>query len=93
MAISAEDITGIVAAESGIDASKLLPDATLASLDISSLDVVSVMFELEDRYGISIDPEAITPDFTVAGFIAHVQVIGQQAGGEQASSGAPRPAE
>ena len=80
MAISADDIIGIMAAESGIDVDRLVPDATLQSLDISSLDVVSVMFELEDRFGISIDPDAITPDFTVGRFIAHVQAIGQATG-------------
>ena len=57
MAMTADDVLAIVATEAGVDPAALRPDATLADLDISSLDVVSVLFELEDRYGVEVDAE------------------------------------
>lgn len=72
MAMTAEDVLAIIAAESGVDAAALRPEATLADLDISSLDVVSVVFELEDRFGVAIEPESIAPTSTIAEFVAHV---------------------
>jgi acyl carrier protein len=77
MAITGEAITAIVASEAGIDPAKLDPAATLAQLDISSIDVASALFELEDRFGIEVDPANIAPDSTLAQFIAHVQAIAE----------------
>lgn len=59
-----QDIIALLAQESGLLPEKLQPDATLATLDISSLDLVSMLFELEDRFGIEIQPEDIPPDTT-----------------------------
>jgi len=75
MAISAEAIKSVIAAEAGIDETKLDPAQTLKDLDISSLDIASAVFELEDRFGIEIDPDKIDPEFTVTQFIEYVQGI------------------
>ena len=75
MAMTADDVLAIVASEAGVDAAALKPDATLANLDISSLDVVSVLFELEDRYGVEVDPESIPPTSTISQFVDHVLSI------------------
>lgn len=75
MTIPAEAIRAVIAAESGIEEARLAPEATLQDLDIGSLDMASVVFELEDRFGVDIDPEDIAPDATIADFIAHVQNV------------------
>lgn len=62
-------ILDIIAEEARIDREKLLPDATLISLDIASLDVVSVLFAIEDRFGFEVPPEDIRPDATLAAFV------------------------
>lgn len=72
MPISANDIKAIIAAEAGRDVADLKPDQTLIDLDISSLDVVSALFVLEDEYGIEIEPDAIAPTATISDFIEHV---------------------
>lgn len=75
MAMTADEVLAIVATEAGVEASALRPDATLVDLDISSLDVVSVLFELEDRFGVEIEPENIPPTSTIAQFVDHVMSI------------------
>ena len=77
MAISADAILAVIASEAGLDPARLAPEATLQDLDISSIDLVSAVFELEDRFGIAIEPEAIKPDFTVAQLVAHIQEIAE----------------
>jgi acyl carrier protein len=79
MPIPAEEIVAILAAEAGIDPERLESTATLKGLDISSLDLVSAVFELEDRFKIEVDPEKIDPEFTVAQLIAYIQGIAEVA--------------
>jgi acyl carrier protein len=72
MAVTAEEVLAIIAGEAKVDLAALRPEATLTDLAISSLDVVSVVFELEDRFGLEIEPETIEPGFTIAQFVDHV---------------------
>lgn len=44
-----EDIYQIIAAEAPVGRDALDPDATLESLGIASLDVISVLFVLEEQ--------------------------------------------
>jgi acyl carrier protein len=60
-----DDIQALIAQETGLPIERLQPDATLATLDISSIDLVSMLFELEDRYGIEIQPEELTREMTL----------------------------
>jgi acyl carrier protein len=57
MAITAEDVLTIISEEVPIDRARLDPAATLESLDIASLDMISVMFALEDKFGLVIEQE------------------------------------
>lgn len=47
-----DEILDIVAEKAMVDRSKLVPEAKLSDLEISSLDMVEVIFALEDRLGI-----------------------------------------
>lgn len=60
-----DDVLALTAKETGLPIEKLQPDTTLATLDISSIDMVSLLFELEDQYGIEIQPEDLTREMTL----------------------------
>ncbi|MBA2934327.1 acyl carrier protein [Sphingomonas sp. CGMCC 1.13654] len=64
-----EAIIAIIAEEARIDEEKLNPEATLASLGIASLDVVSVLFAIEDKFGVDIPQEEIASTETLGQFI------------------------
>jgi acyl carrier protein len=66
---SRDEIIAIISEEARIDAAKLMPDATLASLDIASLDVVSILFAIEDRYGVEIPVEDMGSSETLGQFV------------------------
>ncbi|HKR90859.1 acyl carrier protein [Novosphingobium sp.] len=67
-----EEIVSLISKETGLPPDKLLPEATLATLDISSLDLVSLLFELEDQFGIEIQPEDIPRDSTLQQLIDRI---------------------
>ena len=54
------EILDIVAQKALIDRSKLTPDLKLADLNVSSLDMVEVVFALEDKFGVQLPFNANT---------------------------------
>ncbi len=52
--ISVDEILDVVAQKALIDRTQLTPETKLADLNISSLDMVDVIFELEDRFGVQL---------------------------------------
>ena len=64
MAISETELLDLFSKESRIDRGALTRDATLQDLNIDSMDVLSVLFEIEDRYGAIVEvgdlPQAAT---------------------------------
>lgn len=64
-----EAIIAIIAEEARIDAEKLKPEETLISLGIASLDVVSVLFTIEDKFGIEIPQEEFASTETLGQFV------------------------
>lgn len=55
-----DEILDIVAQKALIDRSKLTPTAKLSDLNVSSLDMVEVVFALEDKFGIQLPFNANT---------------------------------
>ena len=55
-----DEILDLVAQKAMVDRSKLNPEAKLSDLNISSLDVVEVVFALEDKFGIELPFNANT---------------------------------
>jgi acyl carrier protein len=55
-----DEILDVVAQKAMIDRSKLTVDAKLADLNVSSLDMVEVIFALEDKFGIELPFNANT---------------------------------
>ena len=50
----AGDILDIIAKETGVERARLLPNATIASLEIASLDMVQAIFAIESRFHVEI---------------------------------------
>ena len=64
-----EDIYQIIAAEAPVGRDALDPDATLESLGIASLDVISVLFAVEDRFGLIIETSEFEAVKTLKDFV------------------------
>jgi acyl carrier protein len=76
MSDTATDIIDIIAREGSIDRAKIKPESTLKDLEIPSLDVVQIIFTIEDEFKISIPYD--DPSFDVAsvgGLIAAVDKL------------------
>jgi acyl carrier protein len=54
MADVKKEVLGIIAAKASLDVAVLDPAAKLTDLNIASLDVVEIVFALEERYDIQI---------------------------------------
>ncbi|MBV8061158.1 MAG: acyl carrier protein [Alphaproteobacteria bacterium] len=55
-----DEIMDIVAQKALLDRSRLKPEARLSDLNVSSLDMVEVVFALEDKFGITLPFNANT---------------------------------
>jgi acyl carrier protein len=81
MAVSADDILEVVAQEALVDRAKLTPDATLESLGIASLDIISIVFAFEDRFGVVLEQAEFEHVRTVADLVALIAGKAAAAGG------------
>ncbi|MBI1208796.1 MAG: acyl carrier protein [Azospirillum sp.] len=78
MAELAEAVIDIIAAKTSVDRAKLEPTARLADLEIASLDVVEIVFALEEKFDIQIPFNANTSQVefeTVGDVIKAVQKV------------------
>jgi len=66
MKATQDELLDLIAKEAIIDREKLTREATLEDLGISSLDVISMLFELEEKYGVVIE-EGDMPQMTTLG--------------------------
>ena len=55
MTIDRDSVLDIIAEEALVDRAKLTPEATLKSLGIASLDIISIVFALEERFGLVLE--------------------------------------
>lgn len=82
-----ETIIDIISKEAGIDSGKITLDSTLKELEIQSLDAVQIIFEIEDRYKITLpdrDPKVDTE--SVRGLVEAVdRLIAEKAAGAPAA--------
>ncbi|MES2495944.1 MAG: phosphopantetheine-binding protein [Pseudomonadota bacterium] len=77
MAITREAVLRIIAEESGQDVAKLVPGTKLQDLDISSIDLVSAIFTIEDKLDVTIAPEDVSPDATIDDLVDMVMARSQ----------------
>ncbi len=81
MAITADDVLTIISEEVPIDRALLDPTATLESLNIASLDMISVMFALEDKFSVVIEQDDVKEAKTLQDFIDVVLAKAQTVAG------------
>ncbi|HEX4179947.1 MAG TPA: phosphopantetheine-binding protein [Caulobacteraceae bacterium] len=55
MAIDRNSVLDLIAEEALVDRAKLVSEATLESLGIASLDVISIVFALEEKFGVVLE--------------------------------------
>ncbi len=70
-----DEILDIVAKETGVDRTRLTPDAVLSDLEIPSLDLVQTIFAIEERFKVDIPvvSESTGAEFqTVGDLVRHV---------------------
>lgn len=67
--ITADDILDLVAEEAPVERADLKPDATLDALGIASLDVISVLFAIEDRFAVVVEQEDVEGVTTLQSFV------------------------
>jgi acyl carrier protein len=82
-----ELLQGILIKEYKLGPDRLVPEATLADLGIDSLDLVDLIFKIEDHFGLNIKDDVSRPLVTlsdVAAYIDELLKISPAAGGTQA---------
>jgi len=67
MASVESDVLDIIAKQANTDRAKLTPESRIAELDIQSLDVVEIIFALEEKFDISVPYNANDPSGAAAG--------------------------
>jgi acyl carrier protein len=55
---------------------RLVPSATFADLDIASLDIISVSFAIEDKFGLVVEPEAFADCTCLGDVVSMIQAQG-----------------
>ena len=81
-------IFALIAKEAHIPVEKISLESTLKDLEIDSLDVVQIIFELEDRFGITLPDRDPTVDTdSVRGLVAAVErLLAEKAASTPAAS-------
>lgn len=69
-----EEILALIAKETGLPVERLKPGSTLGTLDISSIDLASILFELEDQCGVEIQLEELTREMTLRQLIERIGI-------------------
>jgi len=75
MAGHEEELIEIIAEEALVDRAKLDPKATLEDIGLDSVDLVSVVFAIEEKYGIEIAEDAFSRSDTLAELLAKIEAL------------------
>jgi acyl carrier protein len=67
MATVENDVLDIIAKQANMERSKLTRDSKIAELDIQSLDVVEIIFAIEEKFDITVPYNANDPSGAAAG--------------------------
>jgi acyl carrier protein len=75
MAELRDELIDLIADEALIDKAKLAPEATLADLGLDSVGVVSVVFAVEEKYGVEIPEDAFKDVADLGSFLAVLEGV------------------
>jgi acyl carrier protein len=70
-----EELIAIIAEEALIDRAKLDPAAKLEDIGLDSVDLVSVIFAIEEKYGIEIAEDAFSRTDTLASVMEKIEAM------------------
>ena len=56
---TAERVIKVLAAHLEMDEAEITADTTMEELDVDSLDTVEILMEMEDEFGVSIQPSEV----------------------------------
>ena len=81
MTVVVDRVKDILAEECAVDRTALLDDAKLEDVGISSVDMVQVMFAIEEAFGISIEQEDMSLDIETVGEVTSAiqRLVAEQA--------------
>lgn len=74
--VTDDEVKAILAEEARVPPESLREDATLESLGVASIDVMSSLFTLEDRHGVIVQTEDLEGVATLGAFL---QVVREKA--------------
>lgn len=63
------ELLDVISKEAFVERARLTRDATLADLGISSLDVITMLFEVEERWGVLIEEGEMPPMQTLGDMV------------------------
>ena len=70
-----EELKDIIAEEALMDRAKLDPSAKLEDIGLDSVDLVSVVFAIEEKYGIEISEDAFTRTDTLGTVLQKIEAL------------------
>jgi acyl carrier protein len=70
-----EELIDIIAEEALMDRAKLVPSAKLEDIGLDSVDLVSVVFAIEEKYGIEIAEDAFSRTDTLAVVLQKIEAL------------------
>ena len=70
-----EELIDIIAEEALIDRAKLDPKAKLEDIGLDSVDLVSAVFAIEEKYGIEISEETFNRTDTLESVLARIDAM------------------
>ena len=70
-----DELIDIIAEEALMDRAKLVPTATLEDIGLDSVDLVSVVFAIEEKYGIQIAEDAFSRSDTLGDVLAKINAM------------------
>jgi acyl carrier protein len=68
-----QDLIDLIAKEALTDVEKLKKDSTLEEIGLDSVDLVSVVFAIEDKYGVSIGENDLEKSATLAQMLTLIE--------------------
>ena len=71
--VTDDEVKAILAEEARVPVESLRDEATLDSLGVASIDVMSSLFTLEDRHGVIVQTEDLDGVTTLGGFLEVVR--------------------
>lgn len=75
MASLDDELIDLIAEEALIDRAKLVREATLADVGLDSVDLVSIIFAVEEKYGVEISEDAFTDTGNLGGVLDTLKAI------------------